>query len=136
MSDSIRRQHPDRIPIIIDVSKDGPTLNQSKYLVNKELSLANFISNLRKNLNENRSIFAFISNKNFTIPVQSDTIQNLYDKYKCEDGFLYITISYENCFGSYSPPPYTLTILACLLSIHNIIIFLPGNRLYESSLFK
>jgi GABA(A) receptor-associated protein len=38
--------------------------------------------------------------KDYLLPPQSQTISEIYATYKNEDGFLYITYSGENTFGS------------------------------------
>ena len=36
---------------------------------------------------------------NGNLPTTSEQMNNIYDKYKSEDGFLYVTYSGENTFG-------------------------------------
>jgi len=44
-----------------------------------------------------QAIFLFVDNG--TLPPSVAALQNVYDKYKDEDGFLYMTYSGENTFG-------------------------------------
>ena len=99
----IRNKYPDRIPIICEKSsqsaKNLPDLDKSKYLVPCDLTVGQFMFVLRKRIKlpAEQAIFLFVNN---TIPSTSSIIDMLYDAYKDEDGFLYITYSGENTFGS------------------------------------
>jgi hypothetical protein len=44
------------------------------------------------------ALFLFI---NGTIPPSAEFIQTIYERYKDEDGFLYVTYSFENTFGKH-----------------------------------
>ena len=97
------RNYPDKAPIICEKSnasdKDVPDINNKKYLVALELSFGHFMYIIRKrmNLHHEEAIFLFIGNN---IPTRSNTIGELYHKYKDIDGFLYVQYAKENTFGS------------------------------------
>ena len=100
-SEKIRKKHPDRIPIIVEKAsgnKDIPNIDKKKYLVPKELTVGQFQYVIRKRikLDSQKALFIFIDNK---LPTTSELLLTVYDKYKNEDGFLYITYSGENTFG-------------------------------------
>lgn len=94
----IRKNYKDMIPIILYTTSKDIKLEKSKYLVSKDLVFKKFLYNARKyaNLDEKQAIFVLINN---TIPDMNASLEMLYEKYKDEDGFLYISISSENCFG-------------------------------------
>jgi GABA(A) receptor-associated protein len=95
-------KYPDKIPIICEKDKkynsDCPNIDKNKYLVPTDLTLGQFIYIIRKRINipSEKALFVFV---NGTIQPNSRFISSLYYNYKCEDGFLYITYSFENTFG-------------------------------------
>lgn len=102
-------RYPNRIPVIIREIKNGPTVNPSrnKFLVLRQNTIAQFLAINRKELSgldSMSSIFLFISNGagSEVIPRQTDTFESIYNTYKDQDGFLYISVSYESCFGGNS----------------------------------
>ncbi len=102
-SSRIMNKYPDRIPIICEKmnnskNKDLPTIDKSKYLVPKDLTLSQFLYVIRNRMKlpSEKAIFLFIGG---TIPASSELILNIYSRYKDSDGFLYITYSGENVFG-------------------------------------
>jgi GABA(A) receptor-associated protein len=100
ISDKILDQFPDRIPVIVDKSHDCrlPGLSKNKYLIPSSNSVGSFIYEIRKylSINSNESLIIFI---NGAIPGTSRIMGTLYNRYKDEDGFLYITYTGENTFG-------------------------------------
>tara|TARA_B100000900_G_scaffold412071_1_gene433103 strand:- start:772 stop:1182 length:411 start_codon:yes stop_codon:yes gene_type:complete len=97
-SQSIMDKYENRIPVICQTSNDLPVLERKKYLVPDDLSLVNFNYVVRKRIkvSAETSIYFFIGNK--LLP-SSLTMYQIYNKYKDEDGFLYIYIAAENTFG-------------------------------------
>ena len=97
-------KHPDKLPIICEKNKNSKlicneeTSVKIKFLVSKDITCAQFIYILRRqfSLPAEKAIFLFVQQ---IIPTCSETIQDLYAKYKSEDNFLYITYSDENVFG-------------------------------------
>jgi GABA(A) receptor-associated protein len=96
-SNKILIKYKERVPIIADCKNDI-IINKNKYLVPIELSIGQFLYILKKrmNINSKQAIFLLCNNQLLT---NTDTIQNAYNKFKDEDGFLYIYISLENTFG-------------------------------------
>ena len=98
----IKEKFPDKIPIIcqrsIYAGDDCPILNKRKYLVPSCTTIAHFIFMIRKllNLKSEKSLFLFVEGN--ALPC-SYTIENVYDTYKDNDYFLYITYTFENTFG-------------------------------------
>ena len=90
-------KYPDRIPIIIDTKKEL-TLDKNKYIVPKDLTIAQFIYMLKKRIKitNNDSIYLICNNK---LLVNSHTIAQIYSENKDIDDFLYIIIAIENTFG-------------------------------------
>lgn len=100
-SKRIISRYSDRIPIICEKSnnvKDLPEIDKIKYLVPKDLNMGQFLFVIRKQLklNKNKTLYLCINN---VIPVTTGLVIEMYERFKDEDGFLYVTYSIENTFG-------------------------------------
>lgn len=99
----ILNKYPERIPIICEKYEKKnisvPKLDKSKYLVPCDLNVGQFMFVLRKRMKlpSEQAIFLFV---NGTIPSSSVLVNELYDKHKDKDGFLYVGYSGENTFGN------------------------------------
>ena len=92
-------KYPDRIPVICQrKTLDAPEIDRKKYLVPKDLSLANFMYIIRKRvkLSPEKSIYLFINGNMVTLTTLMSAI---YEDHKNNDGFLYIDYSCESTFG-------------------------------------
>lgn len=95
----VRNKYPNYFPVIVQRFGTGiPDIDKHKYLVPNNLTIGQFIYIIRNRikLSSEKALFVFINN---TIPPTGDLISTIYDKYKDEDGFLYMFISGENVFG-------------------------------------
>ena len=96
----IRNKYPDRVPIICEKSNSSniEKLDKKKYLVPNDLTVGQFIYIIRKRLklSAESAIFIFVKD---ILPPSSSSILEIYEKYKDDDGFLYLTYSGENTFG-------------------------------------
>lgn len=98
----IKEKYPDKIPIIcqrsIYAGNDCPAINKRKYLVSRDVTIAHFIFIIRKALgiSSEKSLFLFVDGNVLSC---SSTIEHVYDIYKDNDYFLYITYTFENTFG-------------------------------------
>lgn len=96
----VREKYPSRVPIIIEKNPGSslPNIDKSKYLVPQDQTIGQIITVIRKRIEikHNEAIFVFINN---VLPCMSESIINVYNKNKDNDGFLYITYSGENTFG-------------------------------------
>jgi GABA(A) receptor-associated protein len=99
-STRIRDKYPDRIPVIVEKapSSDVPDIDKKKYLVPIDLTLGQFIYIIRKRItiSADKAIYVFVHH---TLPPTAASMLTLYDAYKDDDGFLYVTFSGENTFG-------------------------------------
>ena len=100
-SDRIKNRYPNRIPII--VSKDNrcktiDDIDKHKYLVPNDLTIGQFMYVIRKRikLDSSQALFFFINN---ILCNNTQTLSEIYNIYKDNDGFLYITYTSENTFG-------------------------------------
>ena len=95
----ILEEYPNRVPIICErANKDVVELDRKKYLVPSDLTMGNFMYVIRKRLSlaQEVAIYLFINNK---IMPTSMTMDEIYNKHKNNDGFLYIYYSGESTFG-------------------------------------
>ena len=70
-----------------------------RYLVPSDLTVGQFVYVIRKRikLEPEKAIFIFVNN---TLPSTAALMSQIYKDHKDEDGFLYVTYSGENTFGS------------------------------------
>jgi GABA(A) receptor-associated protein len=96
----IREKYPDRIPIIVQMSKsaDLPSLDKHKYLVPQDLTIGQFVYVIRKRikLKPEKALYVYLNN---TLPATASLILNAYEQHKDLDGFLYFSVSGESTFG-------------------------------------
>lgn len=101
-SSRIMNIYPDRLPIICERSEnapsDCPVIDKKKYLIPRDLTVGQFLYVIRNRLKlpAEKALFLFIKG---TIPATSHYMDLIYDCYKDDDGFLYITYTFENTFG-------------------------------------
>lgn len=98
----IKYKYPDKIPVICERSlhaeNDCPSIKKRKYLVSKYVTVAHFIFIIRKafDINSEKGLYLFVDGN--ILPC-SYTLETVYDIYKENDQFLYITYTFENTFG-------------------------------------
>ena len=97
----ILKQHPDRIPVVVECSdqlQQIHPLKKNKFIVPFDLTLAQFIFVIRKHmkLDSAYAIFVFINNK---LHPTTSIVGDIYSKEKDEDGFMYLDVFQESTFG-------------------------------------
>ncbi|KAH0858487.1 hypothetical protein HID58_086748, partial [Brassica napus] len=101
-STRIREKYQDRVPVIVEKAEqsDVPDIDKKKYLVPADLTVGQFVYVVRKRikLGAEKAIFVFV--KNTLPPTVAALMSAIYEEHKDEDGFLYLTYSGENTFGS------------------------------------
>jgi len=92
--------------VICEKSPDSDiaAIDKQKYLVPGDLTVCQFMCVIRKRikLEPEKAMFFFVNdsrNNHNVAPLQSALLSAIYDQYKDEDGFLYITYSGETTFG-------------------------------------
>ena len=98
---ALLEKYPGRIPIILSRHKSCTpdiTVNRCRFIVPSDLLFCNFMVFVRRRIKitSTQSIFMFCDKD---LLMHSDTIQQIYNRYKSGDMFLYITYSTENAFG-------------------------------------
>lgn len=99
----IKKQYPDRIPVITETINVDINLNHKKFLIPNDISIGGFLSELRKHttLRPEEAMYIFCGSRNAVLVPTNQIISQTYEKYKDDDGFLYITVALENTFGAY-----------------------------------
>merc|ERR1719507_172039 len=94
-------KYPDRIPVICekDPRSDLPDIDKKKFLVPGSMLCGEFKYIIHKHINQTASltadqtIYLFV---NRTAPKTGAPLSEVYEQYRSDDGFLYITYSAEN----------------------------------------
>ena len=98
----ILENHPDKIPVILERDKHC-TINKTiktKYILSKEVTMAEFINIVREKLGlrPERALFFLINGKHSI--TLTEELGEIYEKYKDKgDGFLYMSYSEEMVYG-------------------------------------
>ncbi|RNA33766.1 Gamma-aminobutyric acid receptor-associated -like 2 [Brachionus plicatilis] len=97
----VKAKYYNRIPIIVEKRNESklPDLPISKFLVERDSTVAHFLYSVKKRLPPSASqetIFFFVSRN---MVVLSSRMGELYNRYKDKDEFLYMSYSEENVFG-------------------------------------
>ncbi|SPN79210.1 Ubiquitin-like protein [Brazilian cedratvirus IHUMI] len=91
-------RHPDKVPVVLIDRLH--IMKSTRYITPRDQQVSEFLFHVRKRttLRENEALFLFVNN---TIPLASQTMGSLYDKYKGVDLMLTMRVEKENSFGSY-----------------------------------
>ena len=91
----------DKIPIICekDPKSDIIEMEKTKFLVNPEMNVSQFETLIRRKLklNKESALFFVVNGKHAIIGTQ--LFSEIYEKFKDEDGFLYIAYANEQIWG-------------------------------------
>jgi GABA(A) receptor-associated protein len=98
-STKIMEKYPNRLPIICDVATTLPKLDKHKYLIPEDLKSESFMYVIRKRikLEPEFAMYFFVNNNKL---LQANRFMSeIYEKYKDDDGFLYVYVCSETTFG-------------------------------------
>lgn len=94
VSSGISRSYADRISVIVErhFASNAPTLDKAKFLSPQEITATKFKDEVKKHLsNRQQDIAFFIGNgENTVLPLHDGDMKTIAEKYRNEDGFLYI----------------------------------------------
>ncbi|KAI6229292.1 putative gamma-aminobutyric acid receptor-associated protein [Aphelenchoides besseyi] len=102
MADDIRRQQPDKIPVIIeryDGERGLPLLDKCKYLVPGHVTVAELMCIIRSRLHLHPEQALFVLANEKSLVSNSMTIADIYNQEKEQDGFLYLVYASQPAFG-------------------------------------
>ena len=114
IAERILDRYRDRIPILLRKADKSAlsTLVHRKYIVPRDISIGKFLRELRMSLKlqEHQSLFLLIEQhegKSFSLglwnksilPLSTEMIGSLYNKYRSDDYFLHLVYTEENTFG-------------------------------------
>ena len=102
-SSRIMKKYTNRIPIICEknIRDIGiPDIDKHKYLVPHNLTIGQFMYVIRRRIRllSSSALFLFVGDDNTLAPINT-YMDEIYDRFKNKDGFLYIVYSRENVFG-------------------------------------
>lgn len=96
----IRTKWPHLYPVIVDShNNNDPKIIKTKYLAPDGLIMGHLLFGIRKNIKTVTSDETILFYINDIMVPPSQIIDNIYIKYKDDDGFLYITYTKESTFG-------------------------------------
>ena len=100
-SEDIKDKNPNSIPVICEKAPHSKIkeIDKTKFLIKKNLTLQQFKSIIRKKLNLNDTDALFLLVRKKYALVENETFEQIYNKYKDEDGFLYIYYASEEVWG-------------------------------------
>ena len=99
---TVLKKHPGRVPVYVkradNIGSRLPYINRHKFLIPQYFTLHALQHTIRLYLKvgPEQAIFLFINNG---MPIYSESLGQLYEKYHDKDGLLYVTYSTENTFG-------------------------------------
>ena len=99
---ALLKKYPDRVPVIIRRNPNDKILrdiDKEKYLIPKNLQVSEIYVIIRKKitLEPKQAFFIFVGDG--TLVPMNKIIEEIYNEYKNDDGFLYIVYTAENTFG-------------------------------------
>jgi GABA(A) receptor-associated protein len=110
----LSKLYPDRIPVVIEKMRgilrydNIPNIDKTKFLLPKGTTIGNLILELKNHMSlySYQAIFVYVSSKdkdgkiiNDILPPTAAMMDDIYERYKSDDGFLYISYAGENTFG-------------------------------------
>lgn len=102
-SERMLKKHPERCILYVDVMKNSKGLPQQenkKFLVPNNIAFGSFTQIIRKNINlQPQTALFFFVGENMEMACLPKTVGELYEKYKSEDGRMYVYYDTENTFG-------------------------------------
>ena len=96
---NMTNKYTDRVPIIVEPKNNRiAQIDKRKYMVPKDLLFGQliYVIRTRMRLSKDAALFVFAGSQ---IILASSIVGDVYEKFKDEDGFLYVVYDFENIFG-------------------------------------
>lgn len=98
-AENYKKNAPDKIPIVLKNKNTSFQLKNIKYLIPKKYKILNLLKVIKKQNKFNAEDSLYVSNNN-KILNNNICIQELYDRSKNEDNFLYLEVTNMPAFGT------------------------------------
>ena len=106
LAEAIKGQYPDRVPLVIETTRNGPEFKKYKFLVPGDMTLGRVITEMRAHRVEDGTVAAHAyffmlrdTRGNWIVPPICEQISIVARRYQQTDGFLYIRCQREATFG-------------------------------------
>lgn len=100
LSQEIRDRYPDRVPVICEPKKGSEMrIDKVKFLAPKDFKMGHFMVTLRNRVSKVKAsdaLYVFCEN---VCPPSDQTLGELYERFKSDDGLLYFQFDKESTFG-------------------------------------
>lgn len=103
----VRVKYPECVPVVLERAASASALTtpyaaKSRFVIPNDMTIGNFLASVRKslpNLQSHQAIFLFVGSG--VLPPTSALVSQIDERFRDEDGFLYITYSGESVFGCF-----------------------------------
>jgi len=107
----IRALYAERLPVIVEktASSNAPEISKKKFLVPADMPVSKFFMEVKRQLQvtgDHSAVAIFLFVNKSVLPPSGTLMSQIYEKYKDEDGFMYVTYSGENTFGAQILPTH------------------------------
>ena len=95
-------KYPTRVAVWISVAEDEkniPDLDRHKYLIERDMTMAQVSYIIRRRIVLDDSMALFILIDNGVLPPSTASVGSIYDSNHADDGYLYIVYRCERTFG-------------------------------------
>lgn len=103
IANTLLQKYPNACPVIIERARGSslPELKRRKFLVPTSSTNAKFAFTIRRHLNvcANKGVFLYHATTSAALSPPHGTVVEFYERYRSDDGFLYLMYIEENVFG-------------------------------------
>lgn len=102
LSSDLRKKYPDTVPVIVQRSEKEiylPEIDKKQFLVPISMTLGNFISIIAYRLETDANSSLWLYSSRIALTNRSESVSQIYNRYRDIDGFLYLKYKSEESFG-------------------------------------